>query len=85
MRVPDGRQRTHMPRESLGEEEVAGRPIDIRHRRVPQCVEGVKTIEPGDNLPRSEEGLDAVLADPVSTLLDACVAIRLTSTSVGGP
>ena len=40
MRVADGSQRTHMPGKSLGEEKIPRPPVNIRHRRVPERVEG---------------------------------------------
>ncbi len=61
VRVDDRRQRARVLREPLGKEEVPRRPVDVGDRRVPQRVDGVEPVEPGDDLPSAEEDLDAAL------------------------
>ncbi len=53
------RQRAHMPREPLREEQIPRSPIDVRDRGVPQRVEGIEPIEPGLHLPGPEGELNA--------------------------
>ena len=73
-----------MPCEPLCEEKIPRRPVYVGDSSVPQRVKRIEPIEPGDELPCTEEYLDAVLSDPVSALLNVREIIRLTSTSVGG-
>ena len=61
MGVPHGGRWTGVPGEPLRQEEVSRRPIGARDRRVPQRVEGVEPVEPGDDLPGAEEDPDPAL------------------------
>jgi hypothetical protein len=63
MRVHDRCQRTRVPREPLGEEQISRCPVDIRDRRVPKRVEGVEAIEAGLDLEVAEEDLNPTLRD----------------------
>ena len=46
VRIDDGSERTHVPGEPLGEEEVVGRPIDVGHRRVAKRVAIAERVPP---------------------------------------
>jgi hypothetical protein len=50
-----------MPGKPLRKEEVPRRPVDVGNRGMPQRMEGVEPVEPGDDLPGAEEDLDAAL------------------------
>jgi hypothetical protein len=43
--IDNSRQRASVPGESLRQEQVAGLPVDARHRRVTQAVERVQAVE----------------------------------------
>ena len=58
-----------MSGEPLCEEQVPRSPIHICYRRVSERVEGIKSIETGDKLPRFEKSLDATLGDPLARLI----------------
>ena len=56
MGIDDGRQRARVPGEPLRQEEVPRRPINVGDGRMPQRMERVEPVEPGDDLPGAEEG-----------------------------
>jgi hypothetical protein len=56
--IHDGRERRHVPGESLGQEEVSACPVDVCDGGVAQCMDGVEPIEPGDPLPVLEDNLE---------------------------
>ncbi len=49
--VHDSCHRRHVPGKRLSQEQIPGRPIDVRDRRVPQRVEPIQPVEPGPLLP----------------------------------
>src|SRR5262245_32121502 len=57
--VRDGGDGIRVPGEPLREEEVLGRPVDVRDSRVAERVEVVGAIEPRDPLPVEEDRLEA--------------------------
>ncbi len=67
--VDRGRQRTHMPREPLRQEQISRTPIDVRDGRMPQCMEGIEPVEPGFHLPRPEGELYTPWGDPAPSAL----------------
>src|SRR5437899_1145125 len=64
MGVDRRRQRRHMPRESLREEQVVRRPVYRRNGRVTDGMKAVQPVEPGLLLPLPPRELDAALGDP---------------------
>ncbi len=52
-----------MPRKPLGEEQIPGSSIDVRHRSVPQSMQGIEAVEPRLDLPASERVLNPAFGD----------------------
>ena len=44
MGVDGGRQRAHMPRKPLRQEEVPAGPVDVGHGGMPEGMEGVEAL-----------------------------------------
>ena len=68
MRVDGRRQRAHVPRESLREEQVPRSTVNVRDRRVPQGVQRVEVVEPCLHLLGPERELDAAWRDASAAL-----------------
>ena len=60
MSIHDRSNGARVPRKPLRQEEVLRRPVDVRHRRVPQRVEVVATVEAGSLLPPGKSPLGKV-------------------------
>jgi hypothetical protein len=63
MRIHRCRQRAHVSRKPLRQEQFPACPVDVGDRRVPERMEWLGPIKSGIDLPGPEGELDAALAD----------------------